>query len=341
MSSAPKPTGTQFTVDDDAIKKVVPFSLVTTNLKGAYAVPAPPDTFDPKTASVAELVKNGVLLRRPAASDPPELTAAWNQVFSRKWLAKDRIIPQSVPQIGKTHLPKNLRRQSNSSWLNGAWAGGVIDTGSWTSALGYWVIPTVSKPTEPQGTEGGWNSASWVGIDGWNDPSVSSNDVLQAGIEQRVDANGNASYVAWYEWFAPPQSNSPGYIWQTNITNFPVSPGQTVYCSVQYVNGKSGYISFGDEATGLHFSITLAPPPGANFKGNTIEWIMESPDGGEPTSALPKFTPVKFTSAIGCGPNNAVGNPQSADTVNVDTTGGKIITSVALASFAVTVDFTG
>ena len=341
MSTAPKATEPSFAIDEETFKKAVPFSLVSTNLKGAFAVPAPPDTFNPKTASAADLVKNGILLRRPTASDPAELTAAWNQVFSLQWLAKDRIVPQSVPQVGKTHLAGKLRRESNSSWVGNAWSGGVIDTGSWTSVLGYWVIPSVSKPSEAQGTEGGWNSSSWVGIDGWNDPSISSNDVLQAGIQQVVNSSGHASYVAWYEWYAPPQSNSPGYVWQTNIPNFPVSPGQTVYCSVQYVSGKSGYISFGNEATGQHFAITLAPPPGANFKGNTIEWIMESPDGGEPTSALPKFSPVQFTSAIGCGPNNVVGNPQNGDTVNVQTPSGKTITSVALASFGVTVDFIG
>jgi hypothetical protein len=29
--------------------------------------------------------------------------------------------------------------------------------------------------------------------------------------------------------------------------------------------------------------VTLqAPPPGAAFNGDTVEWIMEDPDGGEP-----------------------------------------------------------
>ena len=44
---------------------------------------------------------------------------------------------------------------------------------------------------------------------------------------------------------------------------------------------------------------------------------MESPDGGEPVSALPKFTPVNFTSAIACGPGG-FSNPLNGDTVNVE-----------------------
>jgi hypothetical protein len=58
---------------------------------------------------------------------------------------------------------------------------------------------------------------------------------------------------------------------------------------------------FANDTTGEHFSITLAAPPGATFDGNTAEWIMEAPDGGEPVSSLPAFTPVTFTDAICCG----------------------------------------
>lgn len=328
----------EFIHDEPAFRKAFAFNLATTNLAGAYHIPAPPPAFNPKTASAAELVKQGFLIRRPTAQDPPALQEAFAKVFSREWQVKDRIVPVLVPQIGITHnLRKMPVKQKDSNFLGGAWAGAVVDKGKWTGVIGFWNIPTVSKPPEAQGTEGGWNSSSWVGIDGFG-----SNDVLQAGIQQRVDSNGAAHYVAWYEWYAPPQANSPGYVWQTNIANFPVSPGQQVYCSVQYVNnGTAGYLYFANETTGQHFAITLAPPPGANFKGNCIEWIMEAPDGGEPVSALPKFTPVKFTSCIGCGPNGAIGNSQTGDTVNVETTGNKILTSVALGNFAATVNFIG
>jgi hypothetical protein len=66
---------------------------------------------------------------------------------------------------------------------------------------------------------------------------------------------------------------------------------------------------------------------------------MEAPDGGYPTAALPKFTPVAFTSSLCCG-TSVVGNPQNADTWNV-VFNSQTLTSVALASDAVTVDFKG
>ena len=134
---------------------------------------------------------------------------------------------------------------------------------------------------------------------------------------------------------------TPPYRYQVNISNFPVSAGQSVSCSVQYVNNKTaGYIYFANATTGQHFAITLVPPPGADFSGNSVEWIMEAPDGGYPTSALPKFTPVSFQNALGKSLAGTVGNPQNGDFVNV-VNGAKTLTSVGLASDAVTIKFLG
>jgi len=333
-----------FLQDEAAFRAKTPFALTATNLKGAFTTPAPPDTFDPKTASATDLIKNGLMWRRPTVADPPAMQAAWNKFFSRKWLAKDRIVPESHPQLGVTHLYRGAapKLQKDSTYTGQVWAGAGTKTGKWTSIIGYWKIPTVSEPTEAQGNEGGWNSSSWLGLDGF----FFSNDVLQAGVQQRVIPIpflnvGIPIYVAWYEWFAPPHPNSPGYIYQTNIANFPVQPGDEVYCSVQYNGNVSGLISFANDRTGQHFSITLAPPPGANFNGQSAEWIMEAPDGGEPTSSLPKFTPVTFTSALACGPNNAFTNPQTGDIMNIATTGGKILTSTAVGPDTTTISFVG
>jgi Peptidase A4 family len=340
--SSTRVTPTGFVFDEEALRRKIPYSLVSTNLTGAYATPAPADGFDPNKASAAELVKNGLLWRRPAPTDNPALVRAWQQVFSRTWLAKDRIVPQLETQTGKTHaLKKPLTQVTDQNFVNGAWSGAGIRGGKWTGVIGFWDIPTVSKPSEPQGEIGGWDSSSWIGLDGFN-IGIVSNDVLQAGVQQVVSASGQASYVAWFEWFAPAQAGSPGYIDQTNILNFQVKPGQQVYCSVQYVNnGTAGYIYFANEATGQHFSITLAPPPGATFAGNSIEWIMEAPDGGEPITALPKFTPVQFTTAVGCDAAGAVGNPQNGDTANIETASGQLLTKVAVGNETVTIDFIG
>ena len=73
---------------------------------------------------------------------------------------------------------------------------GVSVAGSWKSVSATWQIPSVSQPDEVAGADGGWDSSTWIGLDG-----AGSDDILQAGVQQSVDANGQASYTAWYEWF--------------------------------------------------------------------------------------------------------------------------------------------
>jgi hypothetical protein len=320
----------------DDVKPRILHPLIPTNVPGAFASPPLPEGFDVRTASAASLVRNGLLWRRPAPGDPPAVQAAWNRVFSRTWRPEDRIVPHLEPQIGVTHNLKKPLKRVDTSYVGGQWAGAVIQ-GPWTGVIGFWVIPNVTIPTEPQGAEGGWNSSSWIGLDGMNGPGYTgSDDVLQAGVQQRIDGAGNVSYVAWYEWFAPQQSGSPPYIFQTNITNFPVSPGQTVYCSAQYV-GQNGYLYFANDTTGQHFSITLNPPPGATFSGNSAEWIMEAPDGGETNASLPRFTPVQFSTALCCGVNN-VGNPATGDTISISGF-GRTLTSATLGTNSATIDY--
>jgi hypothetical protein len=325
-------------VNRDAFRKMMPYELIPTNLPGAYWSPAPPDDLDLNTVESKTLIKHGLLWRRPAAADRPSLRAAWDKIFSRKWQAKHRIVPKLEVQYGRTHRMKGLKK-TDTGYTSGNWSGGVLQgaAGSYISAIGFWVIPTVGIPPEPQGYEGGWNSSSWVGIDGF----FGTNDVLQAGIEQKVDAYGNATYIAWFEWFVEgADPNQFPYIYQVNIPNFPVFPGQTIYCSVQYVaNNTAGQLYLANDSTGENFSITLAPPTGASFNGTDAEWIMEAPDGGEPFSALPSFTPVVFTSALACN-NSVVGNPQTGDYVNIFN-GNQQLTSVTLGNDSVTIYFIG
>jgi len=260
------------------------YGMLPTEIEGVYIVSTYPGDFDPLSVGDGELVGHGF---------PPALEAA------RKGVGPVRnriIIPDMEVQVGVTHNVRKLERVTDTDYLSNNWAGSVV-RGNFVGAQGEWFIPTVSKPGEPQGSEGGWNSSSWVGLDG----VFGSNDVLQTGIEQRVDAAGNATYIPWYEWYAPPQPGSPGYIYQVNITTFSVRPGQEMSAIVAYDKTHThGFIQlYNVWGTGLDnlFTIVLDPPPGASFNGDCAEWIMEAPDGGEPISSLPRFTPVTFTSA--------------------------------------------
>jgi hypothetical protein len=349
MPSKPTPAPSEWVFDEQAFLQQIPYPVTPTNVKGAYAGARLPDDFDPNTASATELIKNGILWRRPAANDPPALRQLWQKVCSRKW---QMVVPVLEPQVGRTHnLRKAPRKVSDTNYLNGAWSGGgTFSGGPYTGIIGTWTVPTVSKAPQPPSGPGSYDSShgisydssSWVGIDGF----FVSNDVLQAGIEQYVDTSGKAHYVAWYEWFVAGDTTPP-YVYQTNITTsssgqpFSVSPGDEIYVSVQYVGKTSGSIYIANNTTGLYFSITLAPPSGASFNGSSVEWIMEDPDGGEDTNtALAKFTPVAFTSCAACNSSGAIANePPSDNTINIETTGGTVLTNVVLGTETVTIDF--
>jgi hypothetical protein len=324
-----------FVLDDVAFRKKIPFALVPTHLKGAYICPAPPHDFDLTKASASELIQHGLLWPRPGVGDDPALVNAWNEVFSRRSLAKDWIVPVLSPQVGKTHNLKHpVSGATDQNFAQNRWSGAGLITGKWTSVVGKWSVPQVSQPPEPQGSEGGWNSSSWAGIDGGVN---GSNDVLQAGIQQTVNGDGQPAYVAWFEWFATPQSGSPDYVYQTNISNFAVNAGDKIVCYVQYVDASTaGYLFLFNSTTHQSLAITLAPPPGATFNGSTAEWIMEAPDGGEPNSSIPRFTTVLFSVASASGPGGA-GKLSNAATYSIKSASGKILTSTTIKNSTVTI----
>jgi hypothetical protein len=94
----------------EALRKRLPYEVIPTNIEGAFASPAPPENFDPKSASAASLIKHGVLWRRPTKRDHPGVVAAWEKVFSRPWHAKDRIVPFLKPQLGRSHQLRAFKK---------------------------------------------------------------------------------------------------------------------------------------------------------------------------------------------------------------------------------------
>src|SRR5487761_1286700 len=177
-------------------KHDLPYEVTPTNIPGAFALVGALEDFDPRMASTAALINQCLLWRRPGPGEDAALRAAWDRVFSRVWRTQDRSIPRLEPQIGRTHNLMQAKRTSGNSFTSRNWAGASME-GTWTSVTGHWVIPAVSQSGKPRSSECGWNSSSWVGIDG----TYGSGDILQAGVEQRVDGIGNTSYVAWCEWF--------------------------------------------------------------------------------------------------------------------------------------------
>jgi len=342
MSTTTKPASSEWVFDEEAFLKKIPFPVVPTNLKGAYSVIAPPDDFDPNTASPSELVKNGIFWRRPAATDSPALREAWQKAFSHKWLAKDREVPVFQPGVRRTHVLKRPPKKiADANYLTFNWAGAAtLSGGPYTGAVGMWKVPSVLRPPWPPSGSGdpdAYMSSSWIGLDGYNISVDNSNDVLQSGVGQDIDGNGHAHYNAWYEWFVDidvEKNIGPKYVSEVSIPTVPVKAGDEIFVSVQYIGKSFGYIWLANRTTGKHFAIVLAPPPNADFAGNTVEWIMEDPNGGEDYTSLAKFTPVIFTSAIACTAAGGTSNPENCDTLNIYTSGERVLTSTDLENYS-------
>ena len=303
-----------------------PLQVVPTNLAGVRAIG--PVAVTQAAADHAAAILDSLALG-PGGTAHAALRA---RIMSRAWPSDARIVPHLSPQPGVTHRLTPPRKVAETAYTSNNWAGSTIP-GTWTDAVGIWRVPTVGIPETPAGTDGGWDSSSWVGIDG----TYGSNDVLQAGVQQSVAGDGSTTYVAWYEWFAPKVDGSPGYIFQTNIDNLEIQPGDEVFAGVHYRDGK-GLVMFGNVDRGHYFSIEIDPPPGASMSGNSVEWIMEAPNTGEPGTSLPGFSPVVFSAATAtpAAAGGGSGDPAKGDTINI-LAYGRALTEVALSTDSLTI----
>jgi hypothetical protein len=317
-------------------KRKIPFKVEKTNIANVFTIARPPRELNVKTAGLRTLLQHGLFVKRPSPQADPKLIAAWNETVGEIWRAQNFVVPYLEPQIGVTHQLKDLK-PADTGYTSTNWSGAAL-VGTWSGVFGKWTIPTVSKPQTPPRPDGTWHSSSWVGLDGLSGvmPGGNSTDVLQAGVTQKVDAQGQASYYAWFEWYVPPDQpdgtysqglkNAYPYIFETQfliettmgVRLFPVTAGDNVAVVVQYLQHSGDIIgnvlpppgpysiagvSIANLTKHKYTSTYLLPPTGASFSGDSAEWIMELPDQGLGT--LPVFTPVYFDMLGACNSNNS------------------------------------
>jgi len=133
------------------------------------------------------------------------------------------------------------------------------------------------------------SSATWVGIGGGcvdAGCTVTDATLIQAGTSQNVDANGNASYDAWWELIPAPS---------VTISGFAVSAGNA--SSVDIGEGLPGVwaITVVNHTTGQTFKQTS--PYTSTYA--SAEWIEETPvvlsDSGAVTiGPMPNLGSVHF-----------------------------------------------
>jgi hypothetical protein len=170
----------------------------------------------------------------------------------------------------------DVQTASSANWA-GYVVGGSSSTTRYKSVSGSWVAPT-AKCTSGQAYSSFWvglggsgsGSSSMSGSGSWSDPSAasgsgssSSTSLEQAGTEADCNANGSATYSAWYELVPSPPVK----------VDMAVHPGDRITSKVT-VDGSSVTIQLSNATTGGSFEKTLQA---TNPDVSSAEWIAEAP----------------------------------------------------------------
>lgn len=167
--------------------------------------------------------------------------------------------------------PQNSRAQdaqqypaletATSTNMSFNWAGYVADGGSdakggrYTAVSGSWTVPAVAAPA---GNAPFAADATWVGIGG-----VQGDDLIQAGTQAVVDADGNAYYEAWLETLPGASASLP----------IAVSPGDRVSVSLSQQSPGLWQVAVANLSTGGRYGTTVAYGSALS----SAEWIEEMP----------------------------------------------------------------
>jgi len=176
---------------------------------------------------------------------------------------------------------------TRNAFQSSNWSG-YAETGTFTSAVGNWTVPTVSRTTNTPNRF----SSQWVGIDGFN-----NSNLIQTGTEADF-TNGSAHYLAWWEILPAAETVIPG------IT---VHPGDSFTASVSKVSGTTWHISIRNNSTGQSFSSNKT----YRGAGTSAEWIEEATSVNGQIGPPAKFSTFSFTGLTRNGANpNLVTNDE-------------------------------
>jgi hypothetical protein len=204
-----------------------------------------------RSVAVAALAASAAFAFLPAAAATGTVANASNHVISHT---------------------KNAFQSSNWS--------GYAETGTFSSAVGHWTVPTVSRTSNTPNRF----SSQWVGIDGFN-----NSNLIQTGTEADF-SNGRASYLVWWEILPAAE---------TVIPSVSAHPGDSFTASVTKVSGTTWRISIANNTTGQSFSINRT----YRGAGTSAEWIEEATSVNGQIGPPAKFSTFSFTNLTSNGAN--------------------------------------
>lgn len=314
--------GLTFCLSPITIAEVVP-AETQSPVSGAIVYPAPPTGFDPLTASSSELEQYGIP-PRPDTADGVHFSR-WKKLVTSPQTRLSNLTVKATNVIhgnlknGKIQgIVGNTTATSSDNWS----AYAVTDAkGSFTANNSYvyleWNVPAAGvencnyKP---------YMSSQWLGFDG----ALVSDDVLQAGTE--VDGCPS-NYYAWYEWYTYDctvnSASQPCYSYSLSLG---INPGDLMLGEVWYTTASPhGHAYLYNYTTQQSASVAFNQPSTsyspAVYQGNTVEWVVERPDGG--AYNLTNYVADQFNWAFaegGPGLFSPGSSPSGSTTYNVSMT---------------------
>jgi hypothetical protein len=191
-----------------------------------------------------------------------------------------------------------------------------------TSVRATWKVHVLKGNQGNQPLNQKWHVANLVGLDGGSNLEGWSQNVLQAGIAQTItnDAGGNPEEerYAWYRWDPVGTVSNDPYQIMIKPEEFPIKPGDSVTVTLSYLplepDATKGFVKFQNGSAPPVIRKFYVDPN--QFKGDTIEWVIERPaanggTGGDRRSRKPlaRFPDAVFTDAGGWTADNVSGNP--------------------------------
>ena len=253
-----------------------------------------------------ELLQRGYPLP-PDPEGTPVAFNSWRRVVSAPFTM---IEPRLVPRPDLSHGTRVVRatgfgsRPTAGTESSGNWSGfelrGAAGTYDWVTAI--WHVPTVTGESNAH-----TYSAYWIGLDG-----DGVTDLVQAGTEQEnIDFDFlffHLSFSFYYAWteFLPQQPT------EQQISNFPVNPGDEIFCEVYIANaGGSPSLSgfFGQfviqNLTTSEYTWIYTPVGATSLSGSEAVWIMERPSLGSSLTDLADYGSTVMSSAYARRTNSA------------------------------------
>ena len=268
--------------------------------------PIPPAGFDPLTADEQTLLRFGF---PPRPLNDSESDERWKRFFGGMKL----FIEPTFRRSDNIRNGPRLRGLLEGLETSPNWSGAVVYApaqSTFDSINGQWNVPDPS-PASVDGTH--YYSSFWIGIDGAGSP-----DVFQAGVEcDAVYVGGNVqkTFTPWWEWY--PEN-------EVQITNFPVSAGQTLACMLTVVTNTTGNVYLQNLTASLITMFQITAPAGTVLTGNSAEWIAERPGINGTLSKLANYGVAEFVQCNAHTTTSVNLTPTDGDNVNM-TDGGQTV----------------